>query len=521
MSMLIALAVVAFLWAHDARAAVTVSVNPSTTYQTIEGFGAHGPKSAWWSGGPFYDDQFLSLIVDDLGLTISRNEFYPDFEPTNENSDVNALEMARFNYSGAFGSNQKAFVNALKAKAVASGEPLRFIATYWSPPSWMKMNNNTTGTDATVNRLRSTAREELGEFGVATVRAYKEQCGVDLYALSMQNEPAFPEPYNSCVYSPDEYLAAFKVFAARVHAAYPNVKLFGAEHMLGNWGTFEGKLASDSMARSHIAAFAVHGYVDGVNPTPSSQVAAIWRRPATNTASAGKALWMTETSGNPLTWSGSFSLAKGIFGALKFGKIAAWVWWSLGEYGGGDGYSLVDEGVPTKHYYVSKQYYRYIRPGAVMVEATADDSLVFAAAFKHAANRTMTVVLVNENATARTVAISGAGLPQSYTMYQTTASENCANKGSVNASAVTLPASSIATLVAQNYDVSAVEAGFGSSSLSRSPRTAAYPGGQFALDGRRLSGRAGSGMDSKAATPGVYIGMSRTGSTLVEAVGAR
>ena len=63
--------------AGEADKAVSVSVNKSVAYQTIDGFGAHGAMDVWWGRGPFYNQAFLDRVIDDLGLTIVRNEYYP------------------------------------------------------------------------------------------------------------------------------------------------------------------------------------------------------------------------------------------------------------------------------------------------------------------------------------------------------------------------------------------------------------------------------------------------------------
>jgi len=431
-------------------AQVTVTIRPDSIYQTIEGFGAHGSMDVWWSNGPFYNAAFLNLLVDDIGMTMDRKDFYPDYEPTNDNADPNAL--GTFNTSGIFVNKQKGWIDALKGKADASGEPIRFIATYWTPPKWLKQNQAETGLAAN-NKLYQTAAAfaELGEYGVATIKAYKDQCDVDLYALSMQNEPAFDEPYNSCVYTPVEYLNAFKVFGPRVHATYPNVKLFGAEHMLANWGEFEGQLFADATARGHIDAFAVHGYGDGVHPTPTSAAVQKWKLASQNVFPTGKGLWMTETSGYADDWNGAFQVAEAIYAGLRHGKMGAWVWWQLSESGGSNVYAMMANGQPGKRYYVHKQYARYIRPDAVMIGApVTGDDLVFAAAFHHRQNQTLSIVLINSNSASRTITLSGTSLP-TFQAYRTSSGENTASVGPVTTS-VTLTGSSITTLYGTGYD---------------------------------------------------------------------
>ncbi|MBD3242502.1 MAG: hypothetical protein GF331_18075 [Chitinivibrionales bacterium] len=428
--------------------AVNVTIDETAEHQTIEGFGAHGSMSVWWSGGPFYNAQFLDRVVDDLGLTINRNEFYPDFEPQNENGDPNSLNYSAFNFDGIFMNKQRGWINALKNKAQSSGEPIRFITSYWSPPAWMKTNNSTKNG----GNLKAEARPELAELAVATVRAYKEECGVDLYALSIQNEPAFVEPYNSCVYSAEQYRDAIKVVGPKLHSAYPNVKLFGAEDMLSRWTVepYAGYCQQDPISREHLNVFAVHGYSDGQHPTPASDAVSKWKIAGNNCASAGKPLWMTETSGYDDSWSGAFELAEMIYAALKYGKIAAWVWWQLSENTSCSVYVFMYNGNPTKRYYIHKQYYRYIRPGAVMVDAASDNELVFSLAFHHKQNNTLTVVLINATNSSQTVNLAGNSLP-TFNAYRTTSSDNCVSAGTVTNS-INLAPSSVYTLYGTNYE---------------------------------------------------------------------
>lgn len=438
--------------AATVQAQASVTIRPDSVYQTFEGFGAHGSMDVWWGGGPFYNQTFLNFLVDDMGMTMNRNEFYPDYEATNDNSDPNVLGSFNTSTNAQFVGKQKAWIQALKAKADASGQPMRFIATYWSPPGWMKVNNSTVGGVPATNVLRVGMEAELGELGVATVKAYKDQCGVDLYALSMQNEPAFDEPYNSCIYSPTRYRDVFKVFGPRVHATYPNVKLFGTEHMLANWGTMEGQIITDSLAKAHMDAFAVHGYSDGVHPTPASSAVNLWKRAATNTTGAKRPLWMTETSGYFDTWTDCFHLAEMMYAAVRHGRLAAWVWWQLSEPSSNE-YAMMNSGQPSKRAYIHKHFAKFMRPEAVMIGAPlTGDSLVFAIAVHHRANQTLSVLLLNAASGSRTVNLSTTlgTLPQ-FTVYRTSASENCASAGTATGS-VTLPASTVTTLFATGYN---------------------------------------------------------------------
>jgi hypothetical protein len=248
-----------------------------------------------------------------------------------------------------------------------------------------------------------------------------------------------------------------------VKAAYPNVKIFGSENMLeiesadNNWQWFYHKQILDSQpARNNLDILALHGYSDGVAPTSGSTLAQLWTSSKQHFADPmGKRQWMTETSGYQDSWTadpGAFSLALDIMSGLNYGNMSAWIWWSgsndpsstnIGKF------SLMNGLNKGKKYYASKHYYRYIRPGAVRVSAASTNSNVFVSAFQHAANGTHTIVLINTSSSAQTVTVGGANLPGSFTIFRTSASDNCANVGTYSAgSSLSLPGRSIVTLQA-------------------------------------------------------------------------
>jgi O-glycosyl hydrolase len=313
-----------------------------------------------------------------------------------------------------------------------------------------------------------------------------------VYGISLQNEPAFVEPYASCVYTAEEYRELVKVAGPIIHGQFPNVKMFGAEDMLSRWsvpGSFPGPLMTDPLSREHMNALAVHGYSDGVHPTPASDAVTKWSLAARNCAGVGKPLWMTETSGYLHSdWGDCLHLAEMMYAALKYGKITVWTWWQLSEQPhsnpSDDRFALMLHGNGTKLYYVSKQYYRYIRPGAVQIGSSSDDGSVYVTAFHHAADRTLTLVLINAASSTKAVSVTGGAT--SYTAYRTSAGEDCRSVGTVSAGSVSLPASSVTTLVASNYTTRIIPSRRATARVRASHTATAYT-----LDGRLSVPRVG------------------------------
>jgi hypothetical protein len=71
-------------WPFAASAqAATVRVARDDKLQTIEGFGFFGARDAWWSPpADLVDPEWARLVIDDLGLSMWRNEYYPPADTT-------------------------------------------------------------------------------------------------------------------------------------------------------------------------------------------------------------------------------------------------------------------------------------------------------------------------------------------------------------------------------------------------------------------------------------------------------
>lgn len=440
-----------------------VVVDRATKYQTIDGFGFFGAMDNWW-GNPrdMINDAWASQVLNDLGVTLWRNEYYPP-------ADNLAGQDADWN-------KQKPVVQTLKRIADANKVPLKFLLTVWSPPSSMKCTCSTspwlpvegTAPQSTKggNCLCKNSWSAFADWLNAGLDMYR-QIGVDVYALSFQNEPYFSESYNSTFYLQDYYAQALAYVGPRVKGVFPNVKLFGAENMLQlEAGSdkdyfYTAAINANAGASAALDVIAVHGYSDGVVPTPGSQMSTLWSTLYTHFGQPMyRRIWMTETSGYTDTWTasavsgttypGASDLAYSMYAALYYGHASGWVWWQGSRIGGVDPYSLM-AGTSTlsKRYYISKQFFRFIRPGATMVKVTSSDGAVLAAAFEHTAMHTFTAVLINTSNVSKVVNLTGANVAM-LNLFRTSASENCADMGTVAASSIVLAPNSVNTLVAGN-----------------------------------------------------------------------
>lgn len=463
-----ALSALAALSLSQAALGATVRVDRATRYQTIEGFGFFGARDVWWSdAGKLVDPGWVRLVIDDLGLTMWRNEYYPPGAPGHE-------QDADFD-------KQKAVALALAAQAAAHGVPLRTILSVWSPPAHMKCASDRDavhegsphpGGTKDGGAVCPSRRGDFARWLIDGLKLYAG-VGIDVYGLSLQNEPLFRQGFNSGRYPQAAYVELLSAVGPKVHAAFPKVKLFGAESMLetecGREGDafdpwwYTGKLLERPSALAQLGAFAVHGYSDGVVPTPASKVARLWANFHAAVAPTHRPIWMTETSGYVDAWEGginakgerrqgAFDLAQSIFAALHYGKVSAWVWWQGSSSEPGSEFSLMQGTLVGRRYYASKHFYRYIRPGARMLATTSDDPEVLAVAFEHERIGNFVTILINVAHTSKTVALEGHALPNVLEAHVSTAIRIPGATGTpMRREAIELPARSLTTLISGSY----------------------------------------------------------------------
>jgi O-glycosyl hydrolase len=299
------------------------------------------------------------------------------------------------------------------------------------------------------NKLDPRYYEEYAEEIVALIRIVKRETGKDIYAIGLQNEPQFNEPYPSCQVNEAEFRDIIKVVGARLDAeGLGEVKLYWAEALpaQNSISYYINAVKADPVAEGYADIVAIHNY-DADGASVGGAGCDTWHN-IYDWAQAGGShykTWMTETSGHSDDWNGAMTLAGNIFNALGCGNTSAWVFWSFSVDLSNAAYGLVVSNRPSARYFVSKQFYKFIRPGAIRVATTSAG--IPALAFKDNNANTVSVILFNNTTQAQTIEIKGAGLPTTWESYTTSNGRNC-EKGALVAEdgLIILPPSSVTTL---------------------------------------------------------------------------
>jgi glucosylceramidase len=182
----------------------SVWLEPRRMFQTLEGFGGaftEAAASVWQALPPTQQQDVLQDYFSPTqghGYTFCRVHMNScDFALGNyahvEQHDDLALE------SFSIARDQQALLPMIKAALAVAGQPVKLLVSPWSPPAWMKSNGQ-------MNRGGKLLRQYANAWArcfVKFIQAYAAE-GVPVWGVSVQNEPAAVQTWDSCIYSAEE-----------------------------------------------------------------------------------------------------------------------------------------------------------------------------------------------------------------------------------------------------------------------------------------------------------------------------
>ena len=289
------------------------TINLTNFKQVIRGFGG----SSAWHGQ--LSDADCDKLFTTLGLSILRVRIDPDGNWADEIS------------------------NAQKAKARGA----IVFASPWSPPAYMKDNNNTVG-GSLLPAHYSNYANWLNSFAGAM-----DSSGVPLYAVSIQNEPNINVTYESCTWS------ATQMFNFMVNnAGVINTKVMMPE-TFNYLPSYADPVLNNVTGAANTDICAHHWY--GANRFQ------LW----TNAYNKGKDIWMTEYYNNDQSLNAAITTAVDIHKFLTINYDNAYVWWWVKNP---DCNIITNTGI-NKRGYVMGQFAKFVRPGYYRVDVTGGTNI--------------------------------------------------------------------------------------------------------------------------------------------------
>src|SRR5665213_968795 len=393
----------------------TCTINATQTNQYIHCIGA---SSAWSS-------------VDGLGT-----QFFAD---DNVNGHIGLTSLrARIDPTNNFSSEVSTLVTAK-----ASNPNILFWATEWSPPAQYKANDNVDGgasNDTFLGASSGSANSDdtgLASYQVSFIQYCKNQ-GINLYALSVQNEPNFNPTYEACLWSAGQFDVYVKSFYSALQSAGLSTKIMIPEPDNPGGMNLASTAMADSAAAPEISIIASHAYGENLAPLSSYGFSNV----------TNQEWWETEVSGNTTDVPGAMQEAGWIHTSLVDASTNAFHYWWLQDLISGSSLDIKA--------FVLGNYSKFIRPGYYRMGATeVPSSGVSVSAFKNtntSSPQTIVFVAINSNSSAvnQTFTISGVNVT-SVTPWVTNGSTNLVAQPAVavsgNSFTYSLTATSVTSFV--------------------------------------------------------------------------
>ncbi len=409
--------------------ATTAEVDYAKVGQTIRGFGG---SEAW--NGVMTSARVKKLYGTDsgsLGLSIMRLRIAPaTWNSSSQTADTSAWNAELTN--GKAAQDLGAIV----------------FATPWTPPVSMKVGNDNRSNKLWSGNLATSSYGDYANY-LKSYISYAKTKGVNLYAISIQNEPDWdPQNYESCLWSADQLATWAANYGARAISG-STVKLMMPESLNFNPNMSAAALNNVSAA-TNISIIGGHLY--GSKPSYP-----------TLAKSKGKELWMTEhyldstaKTATASAWSTNLAdavaAATEIHNSMVVGQYNAYVWWWLVNSNDSQPTGLIDNSNNPTYFGTGVQHFsRYIRPGYARYDATAQPaSGVYLSAYAGSSHYVLVMINANNYSVSQPVLIKNKTIT-SLIPYQTSGSGRFVQQSPItvsgNAFTAKLPAMSVTTYV--------------------------------------------------------------------------
>jgi galactan endo-1,6-beta-galactosidase len=413
-----AAAVAATALGVDAGADETVTIDPSASYGTWEGWGT---SLAWWANVFGDRDDFADLwfttksvtyngtTLPGLGLNIARyNLGACSWNSVNGESMVASPNIPRFKQIETFWQDWRttdpgswqwgadAKQRAAVVKAVARGATTELFSN--SPAWWMCLNHNPSGAaNANSNNLQSWNNRTHAAYLAEVTRQFRDRFGVTFRTV---------DPFNES--TSNYWSATGKQEGCHFDASLQRTVLQYLREELNNRGLSSTRISASDETNYDVARSTWNSY-DATTKSVVNQInvhgyqGSGGRRDLlyADARAAGKVLWNSEYGDNE---GSGLSMASNLCLDWRWLHPTAWCYWQVMDPTPAWAMIAYDQntlqpGAVQNKLYVLAQFTRHIRPGMQIISASTGNTAV---AHDPAARR-LVLVAVNTATSAQTI----------------------------------------------------------------------------------------------------------------------
>ncbi|HKA60690.1 MAG TPA: glycoside hydrolase family 30 protein [Gemmatimonadales bacterium] len=294
-------------------------------------------------------------------------------------------------------------VPLIKRALAASGNRMKLFASPWSPPAYMKDNNDMLHG----GKLRAEYRQAWALYYTKFIKSYR-QAGVPIWGITIQNEPMARQTWESCIFQPEEERDFLRdhLGPTMTREGLRDVNIIVWDHNRDLIVQRALAIFSDSVAARYAWGIGFHWYEDWSGGTQMYDNVAL-----VSQMYPDKHIIFTE--GTPANFDstayGRWSLGEAYGRSMihDFNTGAeAWTDWNilLDEKGGPNhvgnycfapihGDTRTGQLTYTNSYYYIGHFSKFIRPGAKRIAVAPSRSMLLAAGFVNPDGRVAVVVM--------------------------------------------------------------------------------------------------------------------------------
>jgi glucosylceramidase len=391
---------------------VTVFVDPAKTFQTYFGTGAALTDA---SAETFYklpkekQQEVLTAFFDKekgIGYTIARTNINScDFS-----SDMytyvadNDKELTTFNIA----HDKKFKLPFIKEATKAAGGKLNLFASPWSPPAWMKDNNDMLHG----GKLKKEYFNSWALYYTKFIKAYESE-GVPVWGISIQNEPMATQRWESCLYTAQEETDFLKNHLGPVmeKEGLKDKKIIVWDHNRDLIYQRAQTYFNDPEAAKYAWGIGFHWYEDWSGGTPMYEnLRRVYE------AYPDKHIFFTEGCAESFNasrynaWVLGEEYGRSMINDYNNGMVGFTDWNILLDETGGPnhvqnfcfapvhGDTKTGQLIYTNAYYYIGHFSKFLQPGARRIAATASRSQLLTTAFRNEDGKTVVIVMNQGNA---------------------------------------------------------------------------------------------------------------------------
>jgi len=388
-----------------------VFIDPSKTFQTLVGIGGALTDASAETFAKLPKDKQQEILQQyydaqkGIGYTLARTNIHSCDFSSGSYTYVAENDASLKSFSV---SHDKEFrIPFIKQAIAAAGGKLTLYASPWSPPAWMKDNNNMLHG----GKLLPKYDQSWANYYVKFIKAYEAE-GIPIWGLTVQNEPTATQTWESCLFTGEEERDFIKKFLGPTlqKAGMSSKKLIAWDHNRDLMYQRASTVLNDPEAAKYVWGIGYHWYESW---TGGGNIYENEKRVAE--AFPGKNLIFTEGCAENFDiakiddwkWGEKYGLS--MINDFNNGTVG-WTDWNvlLDEKGGPNhvgNFCFAPVHADTKTgeiHYLSSFYYighfsKFIRPGAKRIISSASRGQLLTTAFVNTDGKIAVVVMNQSN----------------------------------------------------------------------------------------------------------------------------